>query len=61
MKKLICITALFSLVSCNDDDLLDFYSSQSRSVEFFGKWKQKDTLKASFGGNEWEIYVKIDN
>lgn len=125
MRNFIYVIILFSLVSCNDDDLLDFYSSQNRSVEFFGKWKQietdsqqnylefteeeyilstalndlhpskfrwyndenkvyyirngkgskndaessvyynfnvnKDTLKTSFGGNEWETYVKITN
>lgn len=123
MKNFIYLTFLFSLFSCNNDDLLDFYSSQNRSVEFLGKWKQieaetqpnyfeftgkeylittspddvhpskflwyndegkvyyirngkgskndarhsvfytfsvnKDTLKTSFGSNEWETYIKI--
>jgi hypothetical protein len=39
MKKLFYFTILFSLFSCNNDDLLEFYTSNNRSQELFGKWK----------------------
>lgn len=39
MRNIVCLTILFSLLSCSDDDLLGFYSSQNRSEVFFGKWQ----------------------
>lgn len=48
MKNLIYSVIFFSLVSCNNDDLLNFYASQNRSVEFFGKWKQIEISQDMF-------------
>lgn len=36
------------MVSCSNDDLLNFYASQNRSVEFFGKWKLTETSQQLF-------------
>ncbi len=50
MRNIVCLTILFSLFSCSDDDLLDFYSSQNRSEVFFGKWQgvESDNQHISF-------------
>ncbi len=50
MRNIVCLTILFSLFSCSDDDLLDFYSSENRSEVFFGKWQgvESDNQHISF-------------
>lgn len=60
MKKIIYIIFLFSIISCNNDDLIDTYNSKNKSEKLFGRWtsvdNEQEEINMIFNSNEYIIY-----
>ena len=60
MKKIIYLTTLLSLISCNSDDLIDSYNSKNKSEKFFGRWtsvdNEQEEINMIFNSSEYIIY-----
>ena len=60
MKKIIYIIFLFSIISCNNDDLIDTYNSKNKSEKLFGRWTsvddEQEEINMIFNSNEYITY-----